>query len=187
MPTYFLNTTLGMVQKFRRSQGWLRRRLIRVAVDGGGVCARMVGATGLEPARLSPMDPKSIVSANSTTRPSRKRQHCSIVFWVCKLLGLEHPQSLWPAGSAGILGGEVGSADFARGTRMGRGFLLAHHLRKSPASADNSPSRRLAASVLVHSAVPMPVPPTRYCGCALPPQPTTLARCLGAVGIRSKA
>ncbi len=29
----------------------------------------MVGTTGLEPARLSPMDPKSIVSANSTTRP----------------------------------------------------------------------------------------------------------------------
>jgi len=28
-----------------------------------------VGATGLEPAQLSPMDPKSIVSANSTTRP----------------------------------------------------------------------------------------------------------------------
>ncbi len=29
----------------------------------------MVGATGLEPARLSPRDPKSRVSANSTTRP----------------------------------------------------------------------------------------------------------------------
>ena len=29
----------------------------------------MVGATGLEPARLAPKDPKSFVSANSTTRP----------------------------------------------------------------------------------------------------------------------
>ena len=29
----------------------------------------LVGGAGLEPARLSPQDPKSCVSANSTTRP----------------------------------------------------------------------------------------------------------------------
>ena len=30
---------------------------------------KMVGVTGVEPARLAPRDPKSRVSANSTTRP----------------------------------------------------------------------------------------------------------------------
>jgi hypothetical protein len=30
----------------------------------------MVGATGVEPARITPQDPKSCVSANSTTRPT---------------------------------------------------------------------------------------------------------------------
>ena len=43
----------------------------------------MVGATGVEPARIAPQDPKSCVSANSTTRPllqtsnlQTKHQHC---------------------------------------------------------------------------------------------------------------
>lgn len=31
---------------------------------------QLVGATGVEPARISPQDPKSCVSANSTTRPA---------------------------------------------------------------------------------------------------------------------
>ena len=30
---------------------------------------KLVGVTGVEPARLAPTDPKSVVSANSTTRP----------------------------------------------------------------------------------------------------------------------
>src|SRR5512138_605091 len=30
---------------------------------------RMVGATGVEPARIAPQDPKSCASANSATRP----------------------------------------------------------------------------------------------------------------------
>ena len=30
----------------------------------------MVGATGVEPARISPKDPKSFASANSATRPT---------------------------------------------------------------------------------------------------------------------
>ncbi len=30
----------------------------------------MVGTTGVEPARISPLDPKSNASANSATRPS---------------------------------------------------------------------------------------------------------------------
>src|SRR5882724_5788988 len=35
----------------------------------------MVGATGVEPARIAPQDPKSCVSANSTTRPLLDYQH----------------------------------------------------------------------------------------------------------------
>jgi hypothetical protein len=34
---------------------------------------KMVGATGVEPARIAPQDPKSCVSANSTTRPRRRK------------------------------------------------------------------------------------------------------------------
>jgi hypothetical protein len=30
---------------------------------------KMVGATGVEPARITPQDPKSCASANSATRP----------------------------------------------------------------------------------------------------------------------
>ena len=32
----------------------------------------MVGATGVEPARISPKDPKSFASANSATRPNSR-------------------------------------------------------------------------------------------------------------------
>lgn len=34
-----------------------------------------MGATGVEPARISPQDPKSCVSANSTTRPAKNHRN----------------------------------------------------------------------------------------------------------------
>src|ERR1022692_1435442 len=41
----------------------------------------MVGATGVEPARISPQDPKSCVSANSTTRPRRRKALLETEYW----------------------------------------------------------------------------------------------------------